>query len=77
MNRVSRHLAAATLLLLLLAGCRREEEGATVRLNGRIEAAMVDLAPKVPGRVLEVKVREGDRVTAGDLLLTLDLGETA
>ena len=38
---------------------------------------MVDLAPKVAGRVVEVKVREGDRVKAGDLIARLDLGETA
>ena len=30
---------------------------------------MVDLAPKVAGRVVEVRVREGDRVKAGDLIL--------
>ena len=78
MNRPSRRLAAATAvaLPLLLAGCRKADDG-TIRLNGRIEAALVDLAPKFPGRVLEVKVREGDRVKAGDLLVTLDLGETA
>jgi HlyD family secretion protein len=77
MNRPFRRLAAAALLPLLLAGCRRGDEDGTIHLNGRIEAAMVDLAPKVPGRVLEVRVREGDRVKAGDLLVTLDLGETA
>lgn len=47
-----------------------------VRLNGRIEATQVDIAPKVTGRVVEVKVREGDRVKAGDLLVRLDLGDT-
>lgn len=62
--------------LALVAGCRKADDG-VVRLSGRIEAVQVDLAPKVPGRVLEVKVREGDRVKAGDLLVTLDLGETA
>jgi len=77
MNRAARRFAAAVSLPLLLAGCRRGDEAGTLRLNGRIEAAMVDLASKVPGRVLEVKVREGDRVKAGDLLVTLDLGETA
>jgi len=77
MNRAARRLAAALSLPLLLAGCRRGDEAGTLRLNGRVEAAMVDLASKVPGRVLEVKVREGDRVKAGDLLVTLDLGETA
>ena len=78
MNRPSRRLAAATAvaLPLLLTGCRKADDG-VIRLNGRVEATLVDLAPKVPGRVLEVKVREGDRVKAGDLLVTLDLGETA
>jgi HlyD family secretion protein len=76
MNRPSRRLLAALALPLLIAGCRKADDG-TIRLNGRIEAALVDLGPKVPGRVLEVKVREGDRVKAGDLLVTLDLGETA
>jgi len=37
---------------------------------------MVDLAPKIAGRVLEVKVKEGDRVKAGDVIARLDLGET-
>ena len=79
MNRPRRRLAAAAVvaLPLLLAGCRKADDGTTVRLNGRIEAPTVDLAPKVAGRVVEVKVREGDRVKAGDLLVLLDLGETA
>jgi HlyD family secretion protein len=70
----------ATIVLpvaLLLAACGPKEDPNVVRLNGRLEAPTVDLAPKVAGRVLEVKVREGDRVKAGDVLATLDLGETA
>jgi HlyD family secretion protein len=46
-------------------------------LNGRLEAPLVDLAPKVSGRVTSVMVKEGDRVKAGDLLIALDLGDTA
>ena len=48
-----------------------------MHLNGRLEAPLVDLAPKVAGRVVEVKVKEGERVKAGDLLMVLDLGDTA
>ena len=76
MNRPSRRLAAALALSLLIGGCRKTDDG-TIRLNGRIEAPTVDLAPKVAGRVVEVKVREGDRVSQGDLLVLLDLGETS
>ena len=65
------------LVLAAAFGCRPKEEGAIVHLNGRIEAPLVDMGPKFPGRVVEVLVREGDRVKAGDLLVRLDLGETA
>jgi len=62
---------------LLAPACGRKEDPNVVRLNGRLEAPLVDLAPKVAGRVVEVLVREGDRVKAGDVLVKLDLGETA
>jgi HlyD family secretion protein len=58
-----------------LAACRAKDAG-TIHVQGRIEAPLVDLAPKVAGRVAEVRVREGDRVKAGDVLVRLDLGET-
>ncbi len=66
-------LAAAA----ILPACRNKGDANVVVLNGRLEAPQVDLAPKVAGRVLEVKVKEGDRVKAGDLVARLDLGETA
>jgi len=40
--------------------------------NGRIEATEVDVATKLPGRLLEVRVREGDRVEAGQVVAVLD-----
>jgi len=63
--------------LVVSAACNRQQDDGTIHLNGRIEAPMVDLGPKVPGRVTQVFVREGDRVKAGALLVRLDLGETA
>jgi HlyD family secretion protein len=67
---------ACGLWLSSAGGCRKDEAG-VVHLNGRLEAKQVDLAPKVAGRVLDVLVHEGDRVRAGDLLVRLDLGDTA
>jgi HlyD family secretion protein len=64
-------------LSLAATACGPKDDGSTVHLNGRLEAPLVDLAPKVAGRVVEVKVREGERVKAGDLLMVLDLGDTA
>ncbi len=72
-----RRLALLLALALLTAACGRKDDPNVVRLNGRLEAPLVDLAPKVAGRVVEVLVREGDRVKAGDVLVKLDLGETA
>ena len=70
---------AAALLIAasLAAGCRPKGDTGVVTLNGRLEAPVVDMASKVAGRVVQVLVREGDRVKAGDLLVKLDLGETA
>ena len=64
-------------LALSVSACAEKDDGRVVHLNGRLEAPLVDLAPKVAGRVVEVKVKEGDRVKAGDLLVLLDLGDTA
>lgn len=72
--RVTLTIVAVT---LLFTGCRKTTDDGIIHLNGRIEAPMVDLGPKVPGRVVEVLVREGDRVKAGALLVRLDLGETS
>jgi HlyD family secretion protein len=78
-NRTRTGLAIAALAAAAIAsaGCRRKQDPNVVTLNGRLEAPTVDLAPKVAGRVVEMKVKEGDRVKAGDLLVKLDLGETA
>ena len=44
----------------------------TIGVSGRIEGDESALAPKVGGRILEVRVREGDSVRAGDILARLD-----
>ncbi len=45
------------------------------RGNGRIEADLVDISPRLAGRVAEIKVREGDRVQPGDVLAVMDTAE--
>ena len=83
MNKRKIAIAAVSSVLTIsgifaFQSCRHTgaDEGA-IHLNGRIESTTVDLGPKVSGRVIEMRVREGDRVKAGDLLLRLDLGETS
>ena len=82
MHKTSRFLPAVAIAGLAAAAvaivaCRPKQDPNFVKLSGRLEAPTVDLAPKVAGRVVDVKVKEGDRVKAGDLLVKLDLGETA
>lgn len=40
--------------------------------NGRIEATEINIATKIPGRILEVLAREGDFVQAGAVLARMD-----
>lgn len=43
-----------------------------ITLSGRIEGDVSTVAAKFSGRILEVRVREGDTVNAGDVLAVLD-----
>src|SRR4029077_8749021 len=43
-----------------------------VLLSGRIEGDDSAVAPKTSGRILEIRVREGDSVRAGDTIAVLD-----
>lgn len=40
--------------------------------NGRIEADPIDIATKFPGRVFELRVEEGDMVSAGQVVALMD-----
>jgi len=43
-----------------------------VQLSGRIEGDDSAIAPKVAGRIAEIRFREGDQVKAGDIIAVLD-----
>jgi len=60
------------LLLLGLAGCARttksaEQEG-KLFVSGRIDGDTVDISPKRDGKIIELLVREGDSVQAGQVV---------
>ncbi len=44
-------------------------------LQGQVEARQINVAPKVPGKVKKIYVKEGDFVQEGDLLLELESTE--
>ena len=78
-SRSSIVFASALMALLLAAGGfgywksmhDRLPEGLYVG-NGRLEATEVQIASKTPGRLAEVLVDEGDKVTKGQLLARMD-----
>ena len=58
--------------LLLLAACHKDQRPL---LNGRVEAYLTDLGPRAGGRLVDLTVREGQRVKAGDLLARVSAEE--
>ncbi|WP_060844935.1 MULTISPECIES: HlyD family secretion protein [unclassified Pseudomonas] len=78
-HRSSRIFAVSLLILLLAAGGfgywkslqDRLPEGLSMG-NGRLEATEVQIASKIPGRLAEVRVNEGDKVLQGQLLARMD-----
>lgn len=61
-------------LLLALAACNGNENG-PARASGYVEATDVRVAADAGGRILELAVNEGDRVSKGALLAKLDTSD--
>ena len=60
------------LALLVLSGCGRNSEPAgTVFVSGRIDGDTVDISSKIAGRIVDLKVREGDVVKADQIVAVL------
>jgi HlyD family secretion protein len=64
-------LAASAAAWWFLAGREPGGNGA-LRLYGNVDIREVELAPRVPGLLAEVRVDEGDPVRTGDVLAVLD-----
>jgi HlyD family secretion protein len=61
--------------LVLASACHRSPSANEGRVSGYVEATEVRVAAEVGGRLLEVKVAEGDRVTAGDVVARIDTAD--
>ena len=62
---------------LLLAACNEQAPApGTIFVSGRIEGDETNLAPRIAGRIVEVAVREGETVKAGDPLVKLSGKQT-
>ena len=56
--------------LLLLVGCKTESKSALF-VSGRIDGDTVDISSKIAGRIVDLSVREGDSVQAGQVVAWL------
>ena len=67
-----KNLSFILIAILIIAGCSTPK--APFRL-GYVECEEVDVASKIPGRILSLTVKEGQTVTAGQKLAELESGE--
>jgi HlyD family secretion protein len=63
--------AAGVFIWRTVAGKSRSPDN-VISLSGRIEGDESSVSSKTTGRLLEIKVREGDQVKAGQVIATLD-----
>ena len=70
-----RALTVAALCGLIVA-CAEEAPSNELRASGYVEATEVTVAPEVGGRLVEVAVKEGDRVAQGAVIARLDTRDT-
>lgn len=70
----ARLLTTAAILLLTACG---DQAPAVPQASGYVEATDVRVAPLVGGRVVEMAVAEGDRVSTGQVIARLDTADAA
>ncbi len=72
--RGSHVLACA--LSIASAACAPDQPANMLRVSGHVEATEVHVAAEVGGRILELRVAEGDRLNSGDVIARLDTRDT-
>jgi len=65
-------LLLATVAAGAAIACEAPPPSNALTASGNVEATEVQVAPEVGGRIVELRVDEGDRVKAGDVIATLD-----
>ena len=66
------HRSLLLIPVVLVAACAKEAPSDHIRVSGHVEATEVRLGPDAGGRILTLTVKEGDHVTLGQPILTLD-----
>src|SRR5688500_1197340 len=73
---VSRSCVVVILVAAAAFACRGGGDAGPLRASGYVEATEVRVAAEVSGRVLELLIEEGNRVSAGDVIAKLDTTDT-
>jgi HlyD family secretion protein len=76
MNTTRGYLCVLVVNALAAAGCGPATPDNSLRVSGHVEATEVHVASEVGGRVLELRLEEGDRVNRGDVVAMLDTRDT-
>lgn len=63
-------IVVIVIIVVIIAGMRLKQLPELIQ--GQVETATYRVSSKVPGRVLEIRVEEGDTVCAGDTLVILE-----
>ena len=71
-----RALAIVIVTAAFAVACTEKPPDNTIRVSGHVEATEVHVSAEVGGRIVELKVDEGARVTSGDVIATLDTRDT-
>ena len=67
----------AMIVLAASAACEERAPATAARVSGQVDATEVHVAGDVGGRVLEIRIAEGDRVRQGDVVARLDTRDVA
>lgn len=68
------YFSIAILATFLFNSCQGDSNKIKV-LEGKVKRETISIAPKVPGRIIEIRVNEGDNVKQGDTLAVIDIPE--
>jgi HlyD family secretion protein len=72
----TRQAVGLAALVVLAGGCTAETPENELRVSGFVEATEIQIASEVGGRILDLRVAEGDRLTRGDLVARIDARDT-
>ena len=72
MSLIRNHRLLGVAVSLVIAACAPDAPDNALRVSGHVEATEVHVSSEVGGRLLELRVDEGDRVKSGDVLAKVD-----